>query len=99
MSDQTDDAQKTEDATPKKISDARERGNVARSMEVNTWLMLLAGTMIVAFVAPGLMQDIRAIAVVFVERPHEYSTEIGNLTDLLRNTILAVGVALILPAS
>ncbi len=98
MSDQTDDAQKTEEPTPKKISDARERGNVARSMEVNTWLMLLAGTMIIAFVAPGLMQDIRVISLVFIERPHEYSSEFGNLSGLLRQTVSAIGVALILPA-
>ena len=98
MSDQTDDAQKTEEPTPKKISDARERGNVARSMEVNTWLMLLAGTLIIAFIAPGLMRDIRSIALVFVERPHEYSTEMGNLTGLLRKTVSAIGGALVLPA-
>jgi len=98
MSDQTDDAQKTEEPTPKKISDARERGNVARSMEVNTWLMLLAGTMIIAFVAPGLMQDIRVISLVFIERPHEYRSEFRNLSGLLRHTVSAIGVALILPA-
>jgi flagellar biosynthetic protein FlhB len=98
MSDQTDDAQKTEEPTLKKFSDARERGNVARSMEVNAWLMLFAGAMIIAFVAPGLMRDIRVIALVFVERPHEFSTELGNLTELVRNTIVSVGLALALPA-
>ncbi len=98
MSDQTDDAQKTEEPTPKKISEARKRGNVARSMEINTWLMLFAGTIIVAMVAPGLMSDIRTIAFVFVERPHEYSMELGNLSGLLLWAIVSVGVALALPA-
>jgi flagellar biosynthetic protein FlhB len=98
MSDQTDDAQKTEEPTAKKISDARRRGNVARSMEINTWLMLFAGTIIVAMVAPGLMQDIRGIALTFVERPHEYGLEIGNLPGLLMRTISAVAIALVLPA-
>ncbi len=97
MSDQADDAQKTEEPTPTKIADARKRGNVARSMEVNTWLMLFAGTIIIAFLAPELMQDIRAIALIFVERPHEYGTEFGNLTNLLRNTVGAVGIALFMP--
>lgn len=98
MSDQTDDAQKTEEPTAKKISDARKRGNVARSMEINTWLMLFAGTIIVAIVAPGLMQDIRTIALVFVERPHQYGMEFGNLGGLMLNAISAVGIALVLPA-
>ena len=98
MSDQTDDAQKTEEPTAKKISEARKRGNVARSMEVNTWLMLFAGTIIVAMVAPGLMQDIKTIALTYIERPHEFGFEIGNLSGLLLRTIYAVGFALILPA-
>lgn len=98
MSDQTDDAQKTEEPTAKKFSDARKRGNVARSIEVNTWLMLFAGTIIVAIAAPGLMQDISTIALVFIERPHQYGTEFGNLGGLMLDAIGAVGIALILPA-
>ncbi|NKB56809.1 MAG: flagellar biosynthesis protein FlhB [Alphaproteobacteria bacterium] len=98
MSEQTDEAQKTEEPTPKKISEARKRGNVARSMEINTWLMLFAGTVIVAMVAPGMMGDIRAIALIFIERPHEYGLDTGNLPGLLLRTVSAVGVALIVPA-
>lgn len=98
MSDQTDDAQKTEEPTAKKFSDARKRGNVARSIEVNTWLMLFAGTIIVAIAAPGLMQDISTIALVFIERPHQYGMEFGNLGGLMLDAIGAVGIALILPA-
>lgn len=98
MSEQTDDAQKTEEPTPKKLDDARKRGTVARSIEVNTWLMLFAGTIIVAFIAPGLMADVRSVGLVFVERPHEYSLEFGNLVGLLSRAAMAVGAALILPA-
>lgn len=35
-------AERTEDATPKRIQDARKKGDVARSKELNTVLMLLA---------------------------------------------------------
>ena len=98
MSDQTDDAQKTEEPTPKKLDEARKRGNVARSMEVNTWLMLFAGTLIIVFFAPSLMSDIRSISQVFVERPHEFSLEFDNLVGLLMRAVLAVGGVLLLPA-
>jgi flagellar biosynthesis protein FlhB len=98
MSDQSDDAQKTEEPTPKKLDEARKRGNVARSMEVNTWLMLFAGTIIIAFLAPGLMSDVSSIAQVFIERPHEFSLEFDNLIGLLMRATLAVGGALLLPA-
>jgi flagellar biosynthesis protein FlhB len=97
MSDDADDSQKTEEATPKKLSQARERGNVPRSMEVNTWLMLFAGAIIVGAIAPGLMDDIRILAITFVERPHEFAVDQGNLGDLLGETVKAVALILTAP--
>jgi len=98
MSEQTDDAQKTEEPPPKKLDDARQRGNVARSMEVDTLLMLFAGTLIIAFIAPGLMTEVRNVSTVFVERPDEFSLEFGNLVGLLVRAAAAVSSALMLPA-
>ena len=47
-----DEAQKTEDPTPKKLEEARKQGNIPLSREVNNWLMLLAGTVVVAMFSP-----------------------------------------------
>jgi flagellar biosynthesis protein FlhB len=90
MSDEPDDTQKTEDATPKKISQARERGNVARSQEINTWLMLFAGAILVGTMAPGLMDDIRLLMFMFIERPHEFAVDKGNLGDLMSDVVISV---------
>ena len=43
MSD-TDDSQKTEDPTGRRLQEARESGNVANSREVNNLFMILAPT-------------------------------------------------------
>lgn len=40
-----DDAEKTEDATPKKKEDARKKGQVAQSRDVSTVFLLVAGTL------------------------------------------------------
>ena len=45
--DQEDEASKTEDPTPKKLEEARRKGQVPISREINNWIMLLAGTMVV----------------------------------------------------
>lgn len=90
MSDEPDESQKTEEATPKKLSQARERGNVARSMEINTWLMLFAGAILVGTMGPGLMDDIRLLATTFVEHPHEFAMDSGNLGDLMSDTMRSV---------
>jgi len=43
-----DDAEKTEDATPKKKEDARKKGQVAQSRDVSTVMLLVAGTLALA---------------------------------------------------
>ena len=41
-----EDSEKTEDPTQKKLDDAHERGDVAKSQEVNTWFVLAGGTLV-----------------------------------------------------
>jgi flagellar biosynthetic protein FlhB len=49
---------KTEAPSGRKLAQARQRGQVAQSREVNTWFMLMAGTGIVLFMAPGMARDL-----------------------------------------
>ena len=42
MAGEDDDSQKTEEPTGKRLSDAREKGQVPRSQEVSHWFMILA---------------------------------------------------------
>ena len=55
--DEPDDSQKTEDPTSKKLEEARKSGQVPLSRELNTWLMLFSGAMIVMLYGPGMMTD------------------------------------------
>jgi flagellar biosynthetic protein FlhB len=43
MADNSSDEEKTEDPTPRRLEKAREEGQVARSRELSTFLMLLGG--------------------------------------------------------
>ena len=43
MADNDSDQEKTEEATPRRQEKAREEGQVARSRELNTFLLLLGG--------------------------------------------------------
>ena len=40
MADEDDSSDKTEDPTQKRLDEALERGDVAKSQEVNTWFVL-----------------------------------------------------------
>ena len=67
MAEETQDqSQKTEDPTQKRIEDARKKGQVAASREVIHWFMILAATVAMMMVAPGLMEQLRGLFVKFI---------------------------------
>lgn len=61
MADDTND--KTEDPTQKRLDDALERGDVAKSQEVNTWFVISGGTLVLSMfsgsVGGGIMMPMR----------------------------------------
>jgi flagellar biosynthetic protein FlhB len=48
MADEDDGAERTEDPTQKRLDDAQERGDVAKSQEVNTWFMVAGATLVIS---------------------------------------------------
>ena len=48
MADDSDDSDKTQDPTQKRLDDAHDRGDVAKSQEVNTWFMIAGGTLVMS---------------------------------------------------
>ena len=65
MADQPDKAEKTEEPSSKKLDDAHKKGDVAKSMEVTTWFMILGSAILFAVMAPitssGLMNVLRDV--------------------------------------
>src|SRR5258705_440480 len=48
MADDNDASDKTEDPTQKRLDDAHERGDVAKSQEVNTWFVIAGATLVLS---------------------------------------------------
>src|SRR6202166_25131 len=48
MADDNDTSDKTEDPTQKRLDDAHERGDVAKSQEVNTWFVIAGATLVLS---------------------------------------------------
>jgi flagellar biosynthetic protein FlhB len=97
---ETDDSQKTEDPTSKRLDDARKQGQVANSREVNNLFMVLALTLSVAMFAPSITYGIKSMILPFIEAPDQIPTDIGHLQLLgwrfLTNLLLLGIVPLIL---
>src|SRR6266568_7070257 len=48
MSDDNDASDKTEDPTQKRLDDAHDRGDVAKSQEINTWFIIAGATLVLS---------------------------------------------------
>jgi len=89
-----DDAQKTEDPTDKKLSQAREKGQVASSQEVKSWMVLLAGAGAIIFIAPGMANKVRNLSVPYLQKPHDMPADFENMRAILAQSLLDTGVAI-----
>ena len=94
---QEDDSQKTEEPTQKKLDEARKRGQVALSREVNNWIMLCAGTILVAMMASWIMSDLSVLMQSFIAKSHEMPQLPGGMRDLLGGIFMQVLYILSLP--
>src|SRR5690349_15509761 len=70
MSDEQDDASKTEEPTAKRLEEARRKGQVAMSRELNSWLMLLTATILIMALSPSMMSHLTLILRTYLEQAH-----------------------------
>lgn len=94
---QQDDSQKTEDPTPKRLEDARKKGEVARSQEINHWFVILGFALILGIMAPWMVNQIGLALLPFIERPHDIMVASSTAQTLLYNTVLDIALVLALP--
>jgi len=87
---------KTEKATPKKRGDARDKGQVAKSMDLNGALILLAGTFVLGMTGPKIVANCAEAmtgSLTMLERAPELVTRAGVgkvLVDTASRTAVAV---------
>jgi len=89
-----DDAQKTEDPTDKKLSKARQKGQVAQSMEIKTWSVLFAGGIGLMFMSRDIAGDLRLHVQRFIEAPDMMPMDFEHLRLVIAD--LSLNVAIIL---
>lgn len=99
MSDQPDESQKTEEPTSKRLRDARDRGQVATSRELNTWIILFGTGILIAMAAPMFFRDVRDLVLAFISRPHTIPADAGGMGSYLTNFLIELMFIMALPFS
>ena len=92
-----DDSLKTEDPTQKRLADAREKGQVAKSQEVAHWFMILAFALIVSLMAPGVSGRLVEPLKGLMEKAHRIPVDGGSIGDLFGELALELALILALP--
>jgi len=98
VADDQDDGQKTEEPTQRRLDEARRKGQVASSREVNHALVLAAGALLIRALAPALAGSVAAALRPLLARPHSFALTPVDLDRLLADTLGELGAALLLPA-
>lgn len=89
MSEQ-DDASKTEEPTPKKLQDARNKGQIPQSKEIGSFGVLAAFAVAVAVLAPYSASMTFGRLKTLMEQSGTISLDVGNAGDVLMSTILSI---------
>lgn len=86
-----DDDDKTEEPTPRKIEQAREKGDIIYTPEVGSALSLIAATAIVAFMSGPIVTEMARGFIGFIAMPEQFSSEAGSLQAIAIAITLKLG--------
>jgi flagellar biosynthesis protein FlhB len=97
MAEEGDSSDKTEDPTLKRLDEAIERGDVAKSQEVNTWFIMAAATLVVVAFSGSLSDGLTGMLRGVLANAHRVSFERGGLMHLTEKLSLEVLAIMALP--
>jgi flagellar biosynthetic protein FlhB len=94
---ESDESQKTEDPTQRRLDQAREKGQVAKSQEINHWFIFLGMAVVVTVFATSMARGVVGTLRQFIEHPHAIRIDTLQLREVLTDTLAQIGLALLLP--
>lgn len=93
MADQEDVSQNTEQPTQKRLDLARDAGDIVKSAEVNTLILLGGGAIAIAVFGPSMALGIGAALRAFLEQPDAMAVDGASLLVIIRVLLLNLGAA------
>jgi len=97
MSEDNDDASKTEEPSHKKLEEARKKGQTVSSREINHFFMMLALTFFIMVLAPQTGKGIYELLSPFVTDPDQMEISSAGFKDIMSNVAIGMIAVLALP--
>ncbi len=92
MADTEDKSQQTEEPTQRRLDQAHDRGDVVRSTEVSTFVVLSAGALAIAIFGQSSAEGFATHFRIFLEQPDQFTLDEGGVLSLFRSTMGALAV-------
>ncbi len=97
MAEQDESGERSQEPTQKKLDDARQRGDVPKSLEVNNWFLLSAGTLALVMFGGEAVTTITVSLKGFLSGIGRMPVDAGALTVLTKHISVMVLAALAMP--
>jgi flagellar biosynthetic protein FlhB len=91
------DQEKTEEPSYKRLEDARNKGQIYQSREVNSFLLLFTFALIMGWSLPDLFVETGALLTMFITQPDMIVTGGGGMQRLLSHTFIEMSAILAMP--
>jgi flagellar biosynthesis protein FlhB len=101
MADESSESnERTEDPTPRRLEEAMRRGDVVRSIEVNTWFMIAGGTLMIMMFGSSAATSLQAMFRGLLAKSYQIPTDGPALIALVKtiafDLVAALGIPLVL---
>lgn len=95
--DSEDQSQKTEEPTQHRLDEAQKKGQIPYSREVNNFFVMLALALMIAWIFPVTMDNIKNALAPYIVSPHDILIDPTSLRDTVGNTFIDMGALLLAP--
>jgi len=93
----SDNAEKTEEPTQKRIAEAVKKGQIATSREVVNFFMLVVLALNIMWFAPYYMNKATILLSRFIRSPHEIIIDEKSIINLMSETTIDIGIFMLPP--
>jgi flagellar biosynthetic protein FlhB len=99
MADDKDQSQQTEEPTQRRLDDARDSGDIVKSHELSTFILLAGGTLSIAVFGRSTAIGIATIMRTFFEQPDQLGVSSDQVMALAQHVVLALAGILAAPTA
>jgi flagellar biosynthetic protein FlhB len=89
VAEDSEQSSKTEEASPRKLEEARRQGDVAKSHDLPTWASMSAAASVIAIAGGAMSRDLAARLTPFIAHPDSYELANGGAVRVMRAALNA----------